>query len=192
MGTIYNCDASELVEKASEELKKNEAIKPTVWAIIVKTGMHKERPPSKNDWWYIRSASVLRKIYRYGPIGVSKLRTKYGGKKNRGVKPEHFYKGSGNIIRKILQQLETAGFVKKEEKDVHKGRVITAEGKKFLNGIASQISKIPAQKEPKKETKQEVKPKSAAKTKDIEKKEKTDKKDIKITKKIEPQKENKK
>ena len=46
-------------------------------------------------------------IYRHGPIGVSKLRTKYGGKKNRGHKPEHFYKGSGSVARKVLQQFET-------------------------------------------------------------------------------------
>ena len=104
MANIYSCDPSELVEKAGVELKKIEIIKPTEWAAFVKTGMHKERPPLNNDWWFIRTASILRKVYVSGPIGVSKLRTKYGGKKNRGVKTEHFYKGSGSIIRKIMQQ----------------------------------------------------------------------------------------
>jgi len=147
MGTIYDCDQSELVEKASQELKKVNAVKAPSWAAFVKTGMHKERPPVKDEWWHIRAASVLRQIYRKGPIGVSKLRTTYGGKKNRGYKTEHFYKGSGNIIRKILQQLEAAGFVKKEEKNIHKGRVLTAQGKKFLDNIAAQISVIrPQQK----------------------------------------------
>ena len=113
MGTIYNSDPSELIEKTAEELKKVESIKPPVWAPFVKTGVHKERPPVKSDWWYMRAASILRQIYRFGPIGVSKLRVKYGGKKNRGYKPEHFYKGSGNIIRKIIQQLEKEDFVKK-------------------------------------------------------------------------------
>ncbi|MBI2208003.1 30S ribosomal protein S19e [Candidatus Woesearchaeota archaeon] len=140
MGTIYDCEQSELVEKASEELKKVNAIKAPSWAAFVKTGVHKERPPVEGDWWHTRAASVLRQIYRKGPIGVSKLRTAYGGKKNRGYKTEHFYKGSGSILRKILQQLEAAGFVKKEEKNVHKGRVLTAAGKKFLDNIAAQIS----------------------------------------------------
>ena len=152
MGTIYNCDPAELTEKASEELKKFEAVKAPEWAIFVKTGVHKERPPANNDWWYTRTASVLRQVYRYGPIGVSKLRNKYGGKKNRGMKPEHFYKGSGNIIRKILQQLEKSGFVKKEDSGVHKGKVITKEGKQFLDNIASTIS-VQIQKTPKKEVK---------------------------------------
>jgi len=98
--SIYNCDPSELIEKTSEELKKIESVKAPEWAPFVKTGVHKERPPANLDWWFVRAASILRQIYIHGPIGVSKLRTKYGGKKNRGVKPEHFFKGSGNIIRK--------------------------------------------------------------------------------------------
>lgn len=136
---MYDVDAQDLIEKASEGLKKIPEIKPPVWASFVKTGMHKERPPVNDDWWYARTASVLRTIYRLGPVGVSKLRTKYGGKKNRGVKKEHFYKGSGSILRKSLQQLEKAGFVKFAEKGVHKGRIITPKGRSFLDKIAAQL-----------------------------------------------------
>ena len=155
MGTIYNTDPSELIEKAAEELKKLKSIKAPEWAPFVKTGVHKERPPVKSDWWYVRTASILRQIYRFGPIGISKLRTRYGGKKSRGYKTEHFYKGSGNIIRKIVQQLEKEDFVKKDLKSIHKGRMITAKGKKFLDGIAAKISKIIVKKveEQKKEEK---------------------------------------
>ncbi|MBI2129828.1 30S ribosomal protein S19e [Candidatus Woesearchaeota archaeon] len=148
MATIFDIDSQKLIEKASEELKKVQAIQPPEWAIFVKTGMHKERPPINPDWWYVRAASVLRKIYLRGPIGVSKLRTLYGGKKNRGHKPEHFYKGSGNIIRKILQQLTKAGFVKEEKKGLHKGRVMTKEGKAFLNKISIMIGGKAAEEKP--------------------------------------------
>jgi len=165
MTSIYNCDQSELVEKAGEELKKVQHVKAPVWAAFVKTGMHKQRPPAENDWWHIRAASVLRQIYKKGPIGVSKLRTSYGGKKDRGYKTEHFYKGSGSIIRKVLQQLESAGFVKKEEKSVHKGRVITAEGKKFLDNIASKISVVIIKPQQRKEEKAEE-PKSEIREQD--------------------------
>ena len=103
--------------------------------------MHKERPPMSDEWWYMRTASVLRAVYRLGPVGVSKLRTKYGGRKNRGVKKEHFYKGSGNILRKSLQQLEKAGFVKFAEKGVHKGRIITPKGRAFLDKISTNLKK---------------------------------------------------
>ena len=139
---MYDVDAQELIQKTAEELKKIPEIKPPEWAEFVKTGMHKERPPASSDWWYLRSASVLRTVYRLGPIGVSKLRAKYGGKKNRGVKKEHFYKGSGNILRKSLQQLEKAGFVKFAEKGVHKGRIITPKGKSFLDKAAANLKKV--------------------------------------------------
>ena len=137
--TMYNADAQELISKAAEELKKIPEIKAPEWAAFAKTGMHKERPPTSHDWWYTRTASVLRAVYRLGPVGVSKLRTKYGGKKNRGVKKEHFFKGSGNILRKALQQLEKAGLVKSVEKGLHKGRIVTPKGRSFLDRISSQI-----------------------------------------------------
>lgn len=137
---IYDVEPNELIEKTAEELKKIPAIKPPVWAIYVKTGTHKQRPPLREDWWYIRAASVLRKLAHYGPIGVSKLRRKYGGKKNKGYKPEHFYKGSGNILRKIFQQLEKAELVKNIKEGKYKGRELTKKGKEFLNDIANKIS----------------------------------------------------
>ena len=142
MTTMYDADSQELILKAAEELKKVPEIKAPEWAEFVKTGMHKERPPVNGDWWFMRTASVLRAVYRLGPVGVSKLRTKYGGRKNRGVKKEHFFKGSGSILRKALQQLEKAGFVKFVEKGVHKGRIITPKGRAFLDKIATQIQGI--------------------------------------------------
>jgi small subunit ribosomal protein S19e len=132
---------NDLIEKAAEELKKIEAVKPPVWTRFVKTGAHRERAPADKDWWYTRAAAVLRAVAVLGPIGTEKLRTKYGGKKRRGHKPPHFRKGSGSIIRKVLQQLDKAGFTKFVEKGVHKGRIITKEGKLFLNKIADSISK---------------------------------------------------
>ena len=104
-------------------------------------------------------------MYKYGPIGVSKLRVKYGGKKRRGHKPSRFYPGSGNIIRKALQQLEKAGFLKKDEKSKYKGRSITPQGKSFLDKISTQIYKGSSvkpkakvdEKKPKEEKKESVK-----------------------------------
>jgi len=141
MVTIYDVDASKLIKKASEELKKIELIKAPEWAKYVKTGASKERPPVEKDWWYARSASILRKVYILGPIGVSKLRKKYGGKKNRGHKPERNYKGGGSIIRKALQQLEKDELIKQVEKGVHKGKIITPKGKKFLDKLSGEIQK---------------------------------------------------
>jgi len=158
MANIYNVQPTELIKKAAEELKKIGDIKPAEWACFVKTGVHKERPPVEEDWWYVRAASILRNVYRFGPIGVSKLRTKYGGKKNRGVRPERFYKASGNIIRKIMQQLAKAELIKEVKEGVHKGKVITPKGALLLSKAADSLvvkKPVKEKKEEKKETKEE-------------------------------------
>jgi small subunit ribosomal protein S19e len=59
-----------------------------------------------------------------------------------GYKPSRFVKGSGNIARKSLQQLEKAGLIKQVQRGVHKGRVVTPVGQKLLDSIATQISKV--------------------------------------------------
>ncbi|MCW1296511.1 MAG: 30S ribosomal protein S19e [Candidatus Parvarchaeota archaeon] len=136
MTNVFDVKANELIEKVADELKKVEALKPPEWAKFVKTGHGRQRPPSRDDWWYVRAASILRTLYIYGPIGVSRLRTKYGCRKRRGHKPEKFTRGSGNIIRKILQQLEQAGLVQKS-KGKKAGRELTPKGKSFLDKTAS-------------------------------------------------------
>ncbi|MBI2576557.1 30S ribosomal protein S19e [Candidatus Woesearchaeota archaeon] len=148
MEKIYRVDPTGLIEAVAAELKKIEHIKAPVWATFCKTGTHKARPPVRDDWWFVRAASVLRRIGIKGPIGVAKLRTLYGGKKDRGYAPEKFYCASGNILRKILQQLEKSGLVKKASVGVHKGRVITKDGEKMLEKTAESIFKPKPKKEP--------------------------------------------
>ncbi len=132
---LYNVPPEMLIEKVAEELKKMEEFQPPDWAKYVKTGVHKERSPEREDWWYVRVASIFRKIYTDGPVGIERLRTVYGGRKRRGSKRPKFRKGSGSIIRKALQQLEKAGFVKRTDE----GRVVTPKGRSFLDKIANEL-----------------------------------------------------
>jgi small subunit ribosomal protein S19e len=142
MVTAFDVNPNDLIKKTAEKLADVKEIVAPDWSKFVKTGRQKERPPHDINWWPTRTAAILRSIYMKGPIGVSKLRTKYGGKKKRNVKPGHFFKASGSITRKILQQLEKAGFVKYDEKGVHKGRKITAKGRSFLDNIAKEIAPV--------------------------------------------------
>jgi|SaaInlStandDraft_4_1057021.scaffolds.fasta_scaffold14049_2 small subunit ribosomal protein S19e len=139
MVSIYDVHPRTLIEAMAVELKKMPEMAPPEWASFVKTGPHNMRPPSQENWWYIRSASVLRAVYKLGPIGVSKLRTKYGGRKNRGVRPDRTVKAGGNILRKILQKLEIIGFVKQDQVGVHKGRVVTPKGKSFVDKLVVKV-----------------------------------------------------
>ena len=135
MTTVFDVPADLLIEKVAEEFKKNDKINSPAWSNFVKTGVHKERKPENADWWYVRCASIIRRVYMDGPVGVMSLRTFYGGKKDRGVTPEVFRKGSGAIIRNALHQLEDAGLVEK----VEGGRVVSPQGRSFLDKIAGEI-----------------------------------------------------
>ncbi|HYA33155.1 MAG TPA: 30S ribosomal protein S19e [Candidatus Bathyarchaeia archaeon] len=137
MTTLYDVPASKLVEFTATKLKSNERITPPQWAAWVKTGVHKEHPPQNNDWWYVRCASLLRRIAIDGPVGTQRLRSVYGGKTDNTSRPERFVKGSGSIIRKAMQQLESAGFVK----TTPKGREISSQGRSFLDNSANELAR---------------------------------------------------
>jgi len=142
MVAVQDVEPEKLVARLKEELKKVDAVKPPLWSSFSKSGSGRERPPMQGDFWYMRAASVLRRIYLNGPIGVEKLRTFYGGRQRKGTKPAHFMEGSGNILRKILQQLEAAGFVEKTKTGKREsGRKMTAAGRKFLDKVAYEAAK---------------------------------------------------
>ena len=137
MVTLREVKAEKVILQLKEELKKIKEIQAPTWISFTKSGTSRERPPVQPDFWYSRAASVLRRIYLDGPVGLSRLRTYYGGRKRRGHKPARFRRASGNIIRKILQQLEQAGLVEKG----NKGRKVTSKGQKFLDNVAHQAAK---------------------------------------------------
>ncbi len=121
-------------QSLASALKSIQEFKVPDWALLVKTSTHKQRPTSNPDFWYNRTASILRQIYLKGVVGVSRLRTRYGGRKKRGMKPEEFRKGGGKIIRVILQQGEAAGLLEKATGS-KPGRKLTEKGKMFLESV---------------------------------------------------------
>ncbi len=140
MTSVYELNAQEYNLKLADALKKIPEIKEPEWAKFVKSGPSKERPIEDPDFWYKRTASILKQIYKKKIIGVNKLRTRYGSKKNRGFAPERFKKASGKIIRVILQQTDKAGLteIAKEIKNVKgkkPGRQLTSKGKELMEAI---------------------------------------------------------
>ncbi|MEK6844246.1 MAG: 30S ribosomal protein S19e [Nanoarchaeota archaeon] len=119
----------------ADALKEMPEFNKPEWAYFVKSSSHKARPIMEPDFWHKRAASILRQIYIKGIVGVGRLRTRYGGRKKRGVKPAEFRKSGGKIIRTILQQTEKAGFVEKS-KEKKAGRKLTEKGVSFLEGLA--------------------------------------------------------
>jgi len=137
--TPHDVPAQLFIDKLAKYLKENvDQVQPPAWAAVVKTGSHVEKQPQNPDWWYTRSASLLRKVYTHEPIGLEKLRSEYGGRKGFNVTPNHASKAGGANIRKILQQLEAAGLV---QTAIPQGRKMSPKGRKLLQEIADDLHK---------------------------------------------------
>ena len=136
MVTAYTIPSDALIKRLAIELKEKNIISPPEWAAWVKTGHFKEDKPLQEDWFYVRSSAVFRKIYVRGPIGIQELRKQFGSKKNRGSMPNKASLSSGAIIRNIVKQLEKAGFLTPSAVE---GRVLTSEGKKFIDLICKDL-----------------------------------------------------
>ena len=127
-------------------LAEEKAVETPEWAEFVKTGVSRERPPSQDNWWFLRSAALMRKLAREGPMGVTHLSQAYGGRKDNGAAPITPGVASRHIIRTALQQLEASGLVEKVptrtveteegQQQLYAGRRITAAGHKMIDAVA--------------------------------------------------------
>jgi len=139
MVTLYDVPTEELIDAVAEQLR--EEIDEPEWVQFAKTGSYAELPPEQEEFFHRRAASVLRTIAVDGPVGVERLRTRYGGKASGStryrVAPEHRVDGSGTLIRTILQDLEEADLV--ERPPDGEGRIVTAEGRSLLDTTAGDL-----------------------------------------------------
>jgi small subunit ribosomal protein S19e len=138
MVTVNDVPADKLIEVLAEHLKRVQEIEPPAWASFVKTGSHADRPPQRKDWWYVRAASLMRKVYLKGPLGIEKLEIVYGGSKQLGYFPKHHRDSGSSAIRNILKGLEKAELVAKQGTS---GRVLTPKGVALLDKISKDVFK---------------------------------------------------
>lgn len=136
MANVFDVDGEVLIRKAAAKLK-GEGIEKPEYISFVKSSPSNERVPQSDDFWYERCASILRQVYLNNGIGVSKLRTRYGGRKRHGVHKHHHMQAGGSIIRDAFRALEKKGYIKKAKV----GREITPQGQAFLDGISNEILK---------------------------------------------------
>ncbi|HLD59478.1 MAG TPA: 30S ribosomal protein S19e [Candidatus Bilamarchaeaceae archaeon] len=135
MVSALDVDPNKLIEKLATKL--NDLKKPDFIG-LVKTGSHNERPPEQENFWQLRCASILRQAYTNNLVGTNRLRRHYGGRKKRGVRPEHHRKSGGSTIRKALQELEKAGYMKKSKE----GRSLTPKGRQLVDQTAKEIANV--------------------------------------------------
>ncbi|MFQ6663425.1 hypothetical protein Gotur_030971 [Gossypium turneri] len=135
--TVKDVSPHEFVKAYATHLKRSGKIELPPWTDNVKTGKLKELPPYDPDWYYVRAASMARKIYLRGGLGVGAFRRIYGGAKRNGSRPRHFCKSSGSVARHILQQLQNVNIIDIDPKG---GRRITSNGQRDLDQVAGRIA----------------------------------------------------
>ena len=118
-------------------LKRSGKIEIPEWTDYCKTATHKDLSPYDADWYYIRAASMARKIYLRGTIGVGMFKRIYGGNGRRGVRGRRFNTSSGSVARTILRNLVNIGVLEEDEDTGMKS--LSREGQRDLDRIASSI-----------------------------------------------------
>ncbi|OAG31315.1 small subunit ribosomal protein S19e [Nematocida displodere] len=131
------------LSKALEDEKK---ITPPADTAHIKTGHGRQIAPEEENWYFVRTASILRKLYieeltnpeksRHG-FGTMWFARVYGGAKNNGHKPSHVVSGSKSLVRRILQSLEGLKFVSQIPNG---GRKLTATGLSYLGEVANKAA----------------------------------------------------
>lgn len=67
--SVKDVDQHEVVVHIANFLKKSGKVKLPEWNDIVKLGKAKELAPIDPDWYYIRAASIARRLYIRSPAG---------------------------------------------------------------------------------------------------------------------------
>jgi small subunit ribosomal protein S19e len=136
MTTVFDVNPNKLISAAAIKLEGMGIEKPA-FVGNVKSGPHRERLPQQKNFWFLRCAAVLRQAYTRGTVGVSRMRTHFGGAKARGVRPNKQSRSGGSTIRKALQALEKAGLLAKAKTG---GRMISSKGRQFMDSVAKEVS----------------------------------------------------
>merc|ERR1712028_190066 len=123
--TVKDVPADEFIKACADFLKRQPKFDVPKYHDIVKTAVVKEFAPYDEDWFYIRSASVLRKVYLRKGTGVGALKKWYGGSS-----------GTHRGTRKAMLELEKLEMM---EHCSDGGRVITSKGRAEMDRIAGNI-----------------------------------------------------
>ena len=135
MVSAHDVPSAKLITALAVQMKEVPGVEQPEWSKFVKTGSHAERPPTDSEWWFTRAASLMRKLYLHGPVGLGDLERAYGGSKALKYYPKHHRDAGGSSIRKILKQLEQADLVTKTPK----GRILSSKGRGMIDRASKDV-----------------------------------------------------
>ena len=136
--SVNDINGPTFIKYFSRHLRRTGKMELPKWIDYVKTSCSRYNAPANPDWYYVRAASIIRRIYLTPGVGVGALRHMYGRLNRRTKGRPHHTPASGSIIRHIFHQLEKLQLV---EKTPSGGRRVTNAGRRDLDRISSQIGK---------------------------------------------------
>ena len=144
--TVLDVPANTFIKELASFFKEKNVIKPQKWSYLVKCSHANEVVPLDPDYMFYKAAAIARILYvtKSKSIGVGSLRSFFGKKMRRGVEPPKFMKAAGKIIREIVKQLKSNGYVENygtKGNNVTFGLVLTKQGRTELDKIASKVVK---------------------------------------------------
>eukprot|EP00760_Papus_ankaliazontas_P017649 PhM_4_TR17360/c0_g1_i3/m.21567/K02966/RP-S19e, RPS19; small subunit ribosomal protein S19e len=132
---VKDVEPAKWIAAFAGHLKQQGSIEVPEFVDYAKTGPNRILPPQNADWYYVKAAAVLRRVYLRPFTGIGGLRKVFG--KCWGLsRPVHFQVASGGVLRKVLQSLEKLGLVAKSNDG---GRVITKAARRDCDRVAMKV-----------------------------------------------------
>lgn len=135
MEQVYRVKAAPLIEAIKETLKSNDAIVPPKDSDIIKTSNGKQQAPEDINWFYVRMASIVRYAMCKKRVSLKGLARKYSCRKNVGVRPSKYARGSEFVIESAIKQLINIGWFNFS----NKSDILTPTAKEVLGEIMEKV-----------------------------------------------------
>lgn len=130
----YRVNPHKLTEAIKTKLEAEKISMPENGDLI-KTGSGRQYNPQNSDWFVTRMASILRQAACKGTISLTGLSYRYGVRKNRGVRPTKFARGSQYVISKAIENLKELGLINFENSE----SIVTEKGVKMIEAILEEL-----------------------------------------------------
>lgn len=137
MEGVYRVKADPLIDGIRENLQNNQSITLPKDYVFIKTSHGKEFSPEDSNWFYIRMASIVRYAMCKGTVSLKGLCRKYSCRKNAGVRPSRYAKGSEFVIESAIEELKKIGWFSFDNKK----DILTPKAKEILSEIMEKINK---------------------------------------------------
>ena len=134
--TLRDVSGAKWVKAMAAHLKQSGKLFVPNCTELMKQSHANERAPQNPDWFFLRCAAVLRRVYVRPGTGYGGLSKAFGLKKNNGSRPEKPIKASRGLLHWACRSLEGLKLLQKGKES---GRVLTREGRRKCDAIAFNV-----------------------------------------------------